>query len=237
MKAKLRSYGPIIILALVFYMMLSTPHSRALGDIVIESFGLKSWTDGYSGIHLTVIYFGILLFIIYLIYKKFVNDEVGIRRKYKIIFFIASVTIYYLVHSAFVHMEVGNAEGLNTIAIAPDGNSYTYKIVDGELVEFEYEFNLTNYSREAKYFTIEGYINDLVRFEIYDKQDELIQYFLRGKGTENYKLNLKNVNIKIYGLDKLFSAGGGGRVDSLTLIDDEGNSTKAIKLRDRGIDK
>ena len=77
MKSKLRSYGPIIILSLIFYMMISTPHSRALGDIVIESFGLKSWTDGYSGTHLTVIYFSILFLIVYIIYQGFVNDEVG----------------------------------------------------------------------------------------------------------------------------------------------------------------
>lgn len=237
LRSKLRSYGPIIILSFIFYMMISTPHSRALGDIVLESFRLKSWTDGYIGTHLTVIYFGILFLIVYIIYKRFVNDEDNKKRKYKIMLFIASVTMFYLVHSAFVHMSMGNAEGLNTIAIAPDGNSYKYKIVDGELDEFECEFNLINYSRKTKYFTVEGYINELVRFEIYNKQDELIQFFLRGKGTENYRIDNENYNIKIYGLDKHFSGGGRGIIDSLILIDDEGNSTKIVKLRDRGIEK
>lgn len=235
MKSIIRLYGPIIILSLIFYMMISTPHSRALGDVVIESFGLESWSDGYSGTHLTVIYFSIIFLIVYIIYKRFVDDEVNNKRKYKIILFIVSVTMFYLVHSAFVHMSMGNAEGLNTIAIAPDGNSYKYSIVDGELDDFEFEFNLINYSRKSKHFTIEGYMNDFVRFEIYSKQDKLIQFFLRGKGTENYKINNDKFNIKIYGLDKQFNAGGRGRIDSLILIDDEGNSTKIVRLRDRGI--
>lgn len=98
---------------------------------------------------------------------------------------------------------MGKAEGLNSIVLAPNGNSYKYKIVNGEVVDFECEFTLINYSRKDKHFVVEGYINDLVRFEIYDKQDELIRSFLRGKGSENYRFNNNNFNIKIYGLDNM----------------------------------
>ncbi|TAH67134.1 MAG: hypothetical protein EWM47_09370 [Anaerolineaceae bacterium] len=237
MKTKFKLYGPIILLALIFYMMLSTPHSRALGDIVLESIGMKSWTDGYTGTHLAVIYFGILFFIVFNVYSWYVNDDVKKNRLNKILLFIGSVTIIYLAHSTFVHMAVGNAEGLNTIAIAPSGNFYDYKIADGEIQEFEYEFELTNYSRDSKNFSINGYLNNMIRFEVLDKNGTMAKFNIREKGNVTYNINNENFIIKVYGIDKQFSAGGRGIIDSLILLDEESNPTKVIKLRDRGIEK
>lgn len=237
MKKKIKSYGLIIVLAIIFYLMLSTPHSRALGDIVLELIGLKAWTDGYNGMHLTVIYFGIIFFIVYMLYKRITIDESNKKIKHKLLLFICSVTILYLSHSAIVHMMMQNADGLSSIAITSSGNSYQYTIVNGELEEFECEFSLTNYSREAKHFSVAGYINNITKFEIYNKQGELAKFYLHSKGSSIYKINNDNFEIKVNSIDMQQYSGGSGIIDSLILIDDNGNSTKIKKLRDRGIDK
>lgn len=128
--------------------------------------------------------------------------------------------------------------------MAPDGNSYEYKIDLGELVEFKVEFQLNNYSKEKKSFAIEGYmgyISNLIKYEIYNQQGELERFTLQGKEKKTFKIDNRNRNylIKIDDFNEQFSTGGGGSgvIDSLYLIDDEGSATNIVKLRDMGIDK
>jgi|BioPla2DNA2_1021312.scaffolds.fasta_scaffold03303_6 hypothetical protein len=86
-----------------FYMMLSTPHSRALGDAVFEEIRLKAWTDVYSGTHLTVIYFGVLFCVVLAISKKFLKVNKDVSKIHRIVVFVAAVIIIYLIHSTAVH--------------------------------------------------------------------------------------------------------------------------------------
>ncbi|MBH1942573.1 hypothetical protein I5677_16900 [Mobilitalea sibirica] len=237
MRDKLKLYVPIIILALLFYMMITTPHSRALGDILLEVIGLKAWTDGHDGMHLTVIYFGTLFLIILLRSNSSSAMKPNNKRKHKIIIFICTVITIYLVHSALIQNMMGNSVGLNSIAIAPSGNTYEYKIVEGEIEEFKFEFKLTNYSEEVKQFSIVGFNDNIAGIEMYNKQREIVQFEIHGKETRIYKIDLGNYIIEVKGIGKIKNYASRGIINSLLLLNDNGNETEIVKLRDMGIDK
>lgn len=234
LKDKLKLYGPTIILALLFYMMMTTPHSRVLGDIILESIGLKAWTDGYNGLHLTVIYFGILFLVILVLSNRLSAVKTINYRKHKIILFICSVIVIYLVHNTLVHNMMENSAGLHSIAIAPSGNTYEYKIADGEIEEFNCEFELTNYSKEVKRFIIDGFNDNIIGFEIYDKQGTMTEFEIYGKETRNYRINLDNYIVKVKGIDIQQNIGSRGIIDSLLLLNDNDKKTKIVKLSNIG---
>ena len=53
------------------------------------------------------------------------------------------------------------------MAIAPSGGSYEYKIAEGEVQEFLCEVEITNYSEEARLFTIADINNYAADFQLY----------------------------------------------------------------------
>lgn len=62
-KIKVKGILSLIFMTLSFFMMMDTKYNKALGDYVVESIGLKSWSAIDTGFHLTIIYFGILFLI------------------------------------------------------------------------------------------------------------------------------------------------------------------------------
>ena len=70
----------IFCLSISFYMMKTTTYTRALGDYVLEFIGLKSWSGEFSGMHLTVIYFGILTIILLYVVLNFTVGKCRIRK-------------------------------------------------------------------------------------------------------------------------------------------------------------
>lgn len=84
MSNKLKGVFSIFFMTITSYMMITTNYTHALGDYVLQFFGLRAWTGDYSGTHLTVFYFGILFFISLFFVEKYVIDEKGlnIRRRY-----------------------------------------------------------------------------------------------------------------------------------------------------------
>lgn len=161
MKDKIKLYGPMVILALLLYMMIETPHSRALGDIVLESLRLKAWTAGNQGLHLTVIYF-VFLILLVILASRFITVNYYISNFRKFFIFAVTVCLIYIIHSSAIHERLRQNEGLRSMAIAPSGGSYEYRIKEDEGQEFICEVVLTNYSDDARQFTIVGNNNNMI---------------------------------------------------------------------------
>jgi hypothetical protein len=141
----------------------------------------------------------------------------------------------YLLHSAFIHNIMENSEGLQSMAIAPSENSYKYSIKNGVIEEFSCEFELTNYSREDKQFSIDSFNDNSIGLEIYNKQGELARFSIRSKESHNYKINLDQYIVKVREIDLKQNISGRMTITSLLLSDDTGNKVKIVKLSDQGI--
>lgn len=60
MSNKLKAYLSIFIFALSLFMLIETQYLPPLGDLILESIGLKAWSNGDVGFHLAIIYFGLV---------------------------------------------------------------------------------------------------------------------------------------------------------------------------------
>ena len=232
MKDKLKIYGPIILSALLFYMMIDTPHSRALGDIVLETLGLEAWTYGNQGIHLTVVYFAVLFFLV-IFASRFIPVDCDISKKRRIFVFVGTVLVIYLAHSTIIHDRMEQLEGLQSMVIAPSGGSYEYKIAEGEVEEFLCEVELRNYSEEARQFTIIDINDSATDFQLYDKQGAPVQFVIPGKETRKYRINHNDYILKHLDLEGRQPIAGKGTIDKILLQDSQGNKVTITKLNHR----
>ncbi len=96
-------------------MMLTRRYIHALGDYVIEFIGLKSWTGDFTGIHLTIFYFGALTFLGLYLVRKYALKEWGIRKRKAIFLFIVFITIFSLMTNMAVKSIKKYSDGLLSI--------------------------------------------------------------------------------------------------------------------------
>ena len=99
MTNKVKAALSIICMSSLFYMMVTTKYARALGDYVLEMLGLNSWTGDYDGVHLTVIYFGILFICSLFLVSKYAISNLNMRKRTIFLFFILLLTLFYSITS------------------------------------------------------------------------------------------------------------------------------------------
>lgn len=97
MSNKIKGGVAIFLMSLLFYMMITTKYTYALGDYILEFIGVKSWTGNYSGFHLTIVYFGVPFIISLFIVEKYAVDLLNLRRTRVFLIFIALMTLFYLI--------------------------------------------------------------------------------------------------------------------------------------------
>lgn len=152
MSNKAKARLSILIMSLLFFMMVSTEHHRALGDYVLEFIGLKSWTGYYSGKHLTVVYFGVLFIISIYFVEKYARGKLKLRRRDVFLVFVGCMIIFSAISKTTVRLIKENSAGLLSIGYKYENSSMNYRAEKNELVEFTAKFTLTNYSKKKRLF-------------------------------------------------------------------------------------
>ena len=112
---KIKGIIAILFLSISFYMMTTTMYTRALGDYVLEFIGLKSWSGELSGMHLTVIYFGILTIILLYVVLKYTVEKCGIRKRWVLLLVIVFINMFSFITNATAKNIKKNSNGLRTI--------------------------------------------------------------------------------------------------------------------------
>ena len=148
MTNKVKGILSILFMSVTCYMMITTKYTHALGDYVLEFIGLKSWTDDYSGTHLTVLYFGVLFIIGLFLVDKYAKNGLNIKGRTVFIIFVALMFMFTSITGMTARTIKTYSSGLLTIGYNSNGSSMNYKSDDKEFVEFTAEFKLTNYSKE-----------------------------------------------------------------------------------------
>lgn len=234
MKQWLLKYTPVFFIALFFYSMISTGHSRALGDIIFETLGIPAWTDGYQGIHLSMFFFFILMVGIFALRDRYVDEELQIRGKKHFYIFISLVVCMYYLHSSITAHVIAQAKGLDSLVLNSDC-LYAYRYHEGELTEFQLQFELTNYSDEEREFQlvleIPGSDERYISFETEYNQN----YVLQGKETRLLAVELGKDNVTSVNNSGMTSFGGNGRISSVILKDRDDNRYVIKSMADRGI--
>jgi len=215
--------------------MITTKYTHALGDYIVEFVGLNSWTGDYSGFHLTMIYFGIPFIISLLAVERYVIDGLNISRIRVFLIFVVLVTVFYLLTGMIVGNIKKSSPGLLSIAFNAENSNINYSSKDNKLIEFNAEFELTNFSNEKRTFFISidrpSYRQDGIEaISFYTFNGEKASFQLEGNETKIFSLSLNDY--KVVG-GRVFQNGSeSGTVEEIVLTNEAGE--KVILNRDNG---
>lgn len=223
MTVKNKFYISLFFLALTFYMMIDTTYHRALGDYVLELFGLKSWTGIHGGFHLTLLYFGVLFFISLYFYRKYSEEIENISSFKKFITFALLVTSMALISTFTAKFIKSQSEGIKAIAYVSENNTMEYRSIDHEIITFHAYFTLENYSDQRQIFHIRidspwSRKDNIPPIDIYNLDGEKAVFILEGNEEKSFQINLEDYIID--GGRKSSKGGFKGVIDELTLYDD-----------------
>ncbi|MCM1989400.1 hypothetical protein [Oceanirhabdus seepicola] len=219
----------IFLMSALCFMMVTTKHHRALGDYVLESIGLKSWSGNYSGDHLTVIYFGVLFFISIFFVEKYAIGKLKLRRWDVFLVFVGCMIIFSAISKTTVRLIKENSAGLLSIGYKYENSSMNYRAEENELVEFTAKFTLTNYSKKKKTF----YLSIDSPFDRHDGLGEISFYTfdgkpavfeLQGKETKTFILTLDDY--KVLRSTGFYHSGHRGPVREVVLANEKGEKIR-----------
>lgn len=236
---KIKGIIAILVLSISFYMMKTTMYTRALGDYVLEFIGLKSWSGELSGMHLTVIYFGILTIILLYVVLNYTVEKCGIRKRWVLLLVIIFISMFSFITNATAKNIKKNSNGLRTIGFNSENSKMEYQSKDMKYTKFNAEIELVNYGDESKEFSMT--IDDLDyrkdRFkdiDIFTKDGEKAVFKLEGNETEIFRINLDEY--KILGGRVSQNGGGKGIIKDIILTDENNNKIRLDKNNFFGIE-
>lgn len=217
----------VFFMSLIFYMMITTKYTHALGDYILEFVGLKSWTGNYSGTHLTIIYFGVLFIISLFLVEKYAVNHLNISRRNIFITFIVMVTLFYSLTGIIATNIKKNSPGLLSIGYDANDSNIDYKAENNKIVEFIAEFELTNYNEEEKLFYISINRNfykeeEIERINFYTLTGEKAIFKLYGNESKSFLLDL-NDYIVVGGVQ---NGGDSGVIEEIELTNDKGDKVR-----------
>jgi len=156
-----RAYIPILFAAVTYFMMIPETVVGTPGDYVLQFLGISPRSGGFNarynihtGRHNTPYIFG-MLFLISLLFVYLVSMKKHKLRKIEILsaFLIMMIAVNFSVTTS-VQTFMKNEEGLKALSHEPREGRLEYEFVNDDLVEFDMNIELTNYSQEAKSFYV-----------------------------------------------------------------------------------
>jgi len=232
LKNKLKGILSIILMSISFFMLYSPGHyMRAAGDYILEFIGLKAWTQGNYGFHLTFLYFGIFFILSLFLVKKYAIDIFNIKKRSIFIVFVGLVVIFSFSTQLLIKNIQKNSSGLLAIGYNPEGSNMHYEYKNYKLVNFIAEFQLTNYSKDKKTFFISidspFYRKDGVdEISFYTPDGKQAIFQLGGNETKSFLLSLDDYNIIGGKLRDNGKGSGSGIIQEIILTSNDGNKVK-----------
>lgn len=220
-------------LSISLFMMKTTTYIRALGDYVLEFFGLKSWSgNNYMGMHWTVIYFGILTITLLAVVSRFVAEEWKIKKRWVFLLVIVFISLFSFITDTAVIKLKKNSDGLRTISFNLEKSKMEYESRDMKYTKFNGEIEMTNYGNESKqfYMTINDFRYEKEGFngiDVLTKEGNRARFELEGNETRGFRINLDEC--KISGGRVSENGGGSGPIKDIILTDENNNKIRLDK--------
>lgn len=220
---RVKAYLSIFLVSLLFYMQIETTHTKALGDYVLEGMGIAAWSNGTSGFHLTLVYFGILLILAIKLLHTYAVKRKVMTGPNAFGYFIVGLILINMLTGFAVYTIQSNADSLLSITYEDEDHNYSYTQENGELRSFSAQFTLRNQSSEAKIFHIAIYNSLSVEesdsiIQVLNKDGSKAKFTLMGKSKETYVLDLDTYDFDV---KTDFSSSSGG-LEQIVLTSDDG---------------
>ena len=91
-KVGLGTFSPVILI-LSIILSFSFGNNIVIGDLILESIGLKAWSDGHTGVHYTLFYTLLMVVLAYYIGDKYETHLWARAGKNSSVFILALLTL------------------------------------------------------------------------------------------------------------------------------------------------
>ncbi|WP_105620077.1 transporter permease [Vallitalea okinawensis] len=235
MRGKWNGFIWLLIISISFYMCLDTKYVSALGDSIIERIGLKSWSAGDKGLHLTVLYFGVIIITGLFVIEKSLIIPKKIKRWKAFMIFVLLVSLSHLITTSVLISIKSNSPGVLSVGFDKTSEGYYEIEYNGDkLIDFDVKLELRNYSDEDKQFSIqfekkykEEHSKEI--FTIYDKENNIAVFSLEARAEKIFEIDPENYYIEREqtGRDDIYSSRGS--IQEVMLINKQGDSVRLHK--------
>ncbi len=177
----------LVIISFVLFLSIETKHVGALGDIILQYIGLASWSNGQSGTHFTVVYSLLIIFAFLLLIRRQKNYEYS--TKFVLLVMIISLTTFTFIVNTSAEFMKGNKEGVFVIGYNSRESMMDFSTTSSGLVDFNAVIDLTNYSDEDIYFSLDisrEYSDNGTYFDILDMDEKQVVLHLEPKETKQF---------------------------------------------------
>jgi len=144
------------------------------------------------------------------------------------------VTAMFFIHSSYVKAKIGSYDNLKSIALN-DECVYRYSYFDGKLVEFEFEFELTNYSSDKRTFEIVMEIQNIDNKKLRFTTESDAIYTLGGNETRIFHVSIEDNDVVLDTVIDSTHFGGNGSSEYIVLRDDLDNEYVISTLNHIGV--
>lgn len=226
MSKKRKAYLPVLIMSVLFFMMIDTRYARPLGDYVFEFLGLNSWTGDQTGLHLSVIFFGVVFLVAIQFVQKYAMDELNMSWK-RIVVYSFGLTSFFSFATGIVAKSIkANAGGLLAIGIEKRSN-LSYEFNGERYTQYDVDITLKNYSNEEQAFYL--ILDDpagMGSAQLYNVDGDEKFFRLQGKEQKTFSITAENAQLKEMNLPDYDWASGNGSIDRLILSNESGEKVQ-----------
>ena len=222
MTKKTKAYISIFSMSVLFYMNVSTNHTRALGDYLLEYFDIRSRTGVTTGLHLNVLYFGILFFASLFFVNIYAIRLNGMKNREVLVSFILLILLFNVTTEVTAQFIKKNADGLLSIAYSSEESKIEYTVKDNEVQEFTVSFSLKNYSDQVQKFTV-----SIDEIDILNSDGTLAVFLLMPGESKHFELDSPEYRIEGESISEV--AYSSGSVSDIILTNTKGKSIKLTR--------
>lgn len=230
MKNKLKAIASLLLMATSLFVMIDTKHFNAVGDTLLKSVGIAPWTGDHTGIHMTVIYFGIVFLLSFPLVRIFFMARYKKSLSHVLVILAILITGMTQMTEMTINRIKADSDGVYSIEYLEEGSYFEYSYDEGKLIDLVVLFTLKNHSQEDRDFKVsldsnwmrnerDGYI------KILNKDGSFATFNLHGKEEETFAMTLLNYNLSD---NRVFTGRGGGEIKNLIIED----ANHRIKLSD-----
>lgn len=228
-----KAYLSILIMSLVLFLPSETRHFKPIADFILEAIGIRTWTGGSSGLHLTSLYFTVLFFLSLFFVIKYAVHQANFKF-IKIV--VVSIIFAYCLNgltSGVFFMIKQSSEDLQAIAFFEEDSEISYSYSAGNLVKLHGMFELKNYSDEDQKFDV-SFTNKFNKkrnidpIVVINKEGLKAMFTLKANENKVFTIDLDNHSI-LGGID--FENGSGAmNITEIILTNEKGQ--RVILSRD-----
>lgn len=229
MKNKILGIGSVALASIALFLLISTPYYPSLGDLILKKIGLRAWSHGDTGFHLTLLYGMIFICIGFMGMSEYLYNEYPKTRNKGKWLVLGTTVILVTGSNNYVELNKSLQPGLKSIQFVYDKSKFEYEYEGEKILKASGFLEFKNYSNTSRSFYVKYIPNDefssqfstkeLIGYEIGTETPKLIR--VAPKSTSKIQVDF-NKNIVLSNGDKGSSGCGNQSIQTVIIYNNQG---------------